>query len=651
MSQRKAFLSLSVALVTFIATSIACGQTERIRDYHSQIEVLKDGSLKVTETIDVTAAGQKIKRGINRDFPTAYTTKYFVKVELPFDVVSVKRDGKSEPFHTEKRSNGVRVYVGNENSVVSRGQHTYEITYTTNYQLGYFNAHDELYWNVTGNGWDFPIDRASASVVLPEDVPRDELTLEGYTGPAGSKAKNLTSQVNPETGAADFATTVPLRPHEGLTVVVGFPKGHVREPTAAERRALYLRAGSTVWLVLGGLLAVSVYYLLAWFAVGRDPPGGAIFPQFAPPLDLPPACVRYLRRMGYDKKCFTAAIINMAVKRFLTIEEDDGEYTLKRNEGATKEKLSPGERGVAAKLLKSGSITLKQTHHTKISEAIQKLGERLSGEFEGKLFVKNRWWLVPGWLLSAAAIAAVALSSGWQAVGIAGFMAIWLSVWTIGCVALAVMVTKAWRSTLTLRRDTMGRIGSFGGALFITLFALPFFAFELFGFGMLVVGTTIWMVPLLVGIVAMNWTFWHLIKQPTVEGQRVMDAIEGFRMYLGTAEGEFLRRMHAPDATPELFERYLPYALALDVENEWSEKFSEVLARAASAAGEADGYQPVWYHGSGWQTSSPGAFAGGLAGSLGGAISSSSTAPGGSSGGGGGGSSGGGGGGGGGGGW
>jgi len=648
---RKALLTLTVVLFTLAASSITRGQTERIHTYHSQIEVLEDGSLKVVETISVTAARRKIKRGIYRDFPTAYKSKYLVKVELPFEVVSVKRDGKPEPFHTEKQSNGVRVNVGSEDHVLRKGKYTYEITYTTNFQLGHFEAHDELYWNVTGNGWDFPIDQASASVLLPKGVPRDKLTYEGYTGPAESKAKRLSSRVNRETGTVDFTTTAKLRPHEGLTVVVGFPKGHVREPTAAELRALFLWAGRTIWLALGGLLVVLVYYLWAWLSVGRDPPGGTIIPQYEPPLDLPPACVRYLRQMGYDKKCFTAAIVNMAVKQFLTINEDEGEYALKRKDPVAKEKLSPGERGIANKLLKSGSIALKQTHHKKIGEAIQKLGERLSAEYEGKLFAKNRKWLVPGWVLSATAIAAVALSCGWQALAVVGFMAVWLSLWTVVCVVLVIAVVTVWRTALTLRRDTVGRIGSFAGALFTTAFALPFLFGEVMGIGFLVAGTTIWMAPLLAGVVALNWSFWHLIKQPSVEGQRVMDEIEGFRMYLGTAEGEYLQRMHPPEETPELFEQYLPYALALDVENEWSEKFSDVLAQAASATDQSDSYHPTWYHGNSWHPSSVAAFAGGLAGSLGGAISSSSTAPGSSSGGGGGGSSGGGGGGGGGGGW
>ena len=635
-------LSLTLAVVLGASGAVAA-DSERINSYHADIDVLQDGSLKVAETITVTAKGRKIKRGIYRDFPTVYKMKYFVKTEVPFDVVSVTRDGRPEPFHTERLSNGIRVYMGRKDVPLPRGQHTYKIVYTTDYQLGYFDTFDELYWNVTGNGWDFAIDKATASVKLPAKVPLDEVKHEGYTGAAGSKASNLVSQVDNATRTIQFATTRPLSPHEGLSVVVEFPKGYVREPTEADRRAMFFRSNLTLWVMLGGLFAVLAYHVLAWVAVGRDPPGDVIIPQFEPPLDLPPACARYLRRMAYDRKCFTAAVIDMAVKGQVTIEEEDGDYTLRRNGAERNEKLSPGERAVFKILLRSKSVTLKQTNHSKIKKAIEKLGEWLSREFEGKLFAKNRWWLVRGWLISAGAIAAVALSSGWQALPIVAFMSIWLSVWTVACTVLAWMVVATWQSALSLRRGTMKRIGSFGGAMFITAFATPFFFGEAMGIGFLVQGTSIWIVPMLLGIVAITGSFWHLIKQPTVEGQRIMDQIEGFRMYLGTAEKEYLEKLHPPEQTPELFEKYLPYALALDVENEWSEKFSEVLARAATDS--TNGYHPSWYHGSGWHAASAGAFASGLGSSLGSAISSSSTAPGSSSGGGGGGFSGGGGGG------
>jgi uncharacterized membrane protein YgcG len=624
---------------------------ERIHDYHSDIQVLKNGSLQVTERITVSAEGRKIKRGIYRDFPIAYTSRFLVPIKLPFHVVSVKRDGKPEPFHTTDQSNGVRVFVGQEGYRLPGGKHTYEITYTTNFQLGYFDTYDELYWNVTGNGWDFPIDRASASMSLPEDVPRDQIMHEGYTGPQRSQAADLTSKVNKATGTVDFTTTKPLRPHEGMTIVVGFPKGYVHEPTAAQNRVLYLQADRTLGTVLGGLVVVLTYYIFAWVAVGRDPPGGTIFPLLEPPLNLPPACVRYLRQMAYDNKCFTAALINMAVKRHLEIDEEGGQFTLRRAESSGKERLSSGEKKISTVLLRSPSIVLKQSNHKKIGKAIEKLGDWLSEEYERKLFFKNRWWLVPGWLLSALAFTIATWTVDLSALPVMGFFALWLSIWTLACTVMAKTVIAAWRNVLTLRRTTAGQIGSFGSALFLTAFVIPFFIAEVVALVMIAVMVSIWIVPLLLGLVAINWSFWHWITQPTVEGQRVMDQIEGFRMYLETAEGEFLQRVHPPELTTELFEKYLPYALALDVENAWAEKFSSVLGRAATAPGQSNGYQPSWYHGTNRNLASIGDFAGNLGSSIGSAVSSSSTAPGSSSGGSGGGSSGGGGGGGGGGGW
>jgi uncharacterized membrane protein len=142
--------------------------------------------------------------------------------------------------------------------------------------------------------------------------------------------------------------------------------------------------------------------------------------------------------------------------------------------------------------------------------------------------------------------------------------------------------------------------------------------------------------------------FYHLLKAPTLRGRKVMDQIEGFKMYLSVAEKDRLNLLNPPEKTPELYERYLPYALALDVENEWGEQFAEVLARA-----QVDGqpYSPSWYSGRSWDVSRTSGFSDSLGSDFAGAISSSSTAPGSSSGSGGGGSSGGGGGGGGGSGW
>ena len=162
---------------------------ERILDYRSSIVVATDGRLTVTETIAVVSAGDQIKRGIYRDFPTDYSRMLTIgdvslpilRSQVPFDVVEVQRDGHPEPYHTELQDNGVRMYIGDADITLPPGRYTYGLTYITA-QLGFFADHDELYWNVTGNGWRFPIDRAAAIVVLPAAIPRDRVRLEGYTG-------------------------------------------------------------------------------------------------------------------------------------------------------------------------------------------------------------------------------------------------------------------------------------------------------------------------------------------------------------------------------------------------------------------------------------------------------------------------------------
>ncbi len=664
--------SMNIRLFALVAVA-ACLQInghaviakERIQEFDAEISITADGKINVTETIVVNAQQNKIKRGIYRDFPTLYTSKYGVKIRLPFDLRSITRDGNQESFRTENQSNGVRVYIGNENVFLKRGTHRYTISYETNYQIGYFDTHDEFYWNVTGNGWDFPIDKARATVLVPAEIPRQQMTAEGYTGPAESTERKLTAEIDPQTGAAVYATTNPLPPHHGLTIVLTMPKNFIREPTAAERRQLYLQANQSLWVIVAGVVAVAGYYLFAWYRVGRNPTKGTIIPRFQPPQEMSPAAVRYLKKMAYDKKCFTAAVINLAVNKVLMIDEDGGEFTLKKVEDVEgparppQRPLSGGETMIAKQLLPGNSLKLQQSNHARISGAITKLGKKLDDEYHGKLFFRNRRWLIPGWILSALAVAIAALTSGWESLPVVGFLCLWLSFWTIGSAFLAVLVFSAWHSALALRSGTANRLGSLGGAIFLTLFATPFIIAEVVVTGIVVYHTSILMLPLILIVIIFNWLFWHLIKRPTDQGQQIRDEIEGFRMYLATAEQEFLRQMHPPKKTVALYEEYLPYALALDVENEWAENFKEVLAAAATAPSSGDSgvhaYHPTWYHGEGWNNFTTGAFASGLGAALGSAISSSATAPGSSSGsssfGGGGGFSGGGGGGGGGGGW
>jgi uncharacterized membrane protein YgcG len=394
-----------------------------------------------------------------------------------------------------------------------------------------------------------------------------------------------------------------------------------------------------------GFLILIFFYVLAWFKVGKDPEEGTIIPLFLPPKWVSPALARLIMRIGSsDDKLFAVAVVNMAVKGFLTIREDeDNVFTLKKT-GAGEGRLSGGESKIARKLFGSkNKIKLKKTNHSKIGGAKEELQKYLMKAARNKYFILNSGYFVVGLVITGLTLAVVIL--GAANLGVAVFMTVWLSGWSVGCFALGATVISAWRGFAAPGGGI--KAVNTAGAMGITLFALPFFAGELFGLWAFSSAVSPLAAVTIVVIMAINVFFYYLLKAPTLAGRKLMDEIEGFKLYLSVAEKERLNLLNPPEKTPELFEKYLPYALALDVENEWSEQFAEVLAAASRDAG----YRPTWYTGNTYRSWNMAGFASSLGTSLPGAISSSSTAPGSSSGSGGGGSSGGGGGGGGGGGW
>jgi len=621
-----------VCLGLMLLPTVALAQQERILSFDSRIDVFSDGGIVVTETIRVRAAGQKIRRGIYRDFPTQYKDKRGRRVTVRFEILEVLRDNRPEAYHTEQLSNGVRVYMGKKDVFLQPGETTYTLAYRTDRQIGFFERYDELYWNVTGNGWEFPIDEARAVVQLPRGAY--VVQSAAYTGPFGAQGKDYTTEENGD--EIDFTTTRPLGPREGLTIAVAWPKGYVHQPDASETLGYLLADYRGLGMALGGLIVLLVYYLAAWWKVGRDPAGGAVIPRYAPPAKISPAGTRFILKMGFDKKALAVAIVSLAVKGHLTIvEEDDGEYRLEAS-GNPSASLSRGEASVARHLFPPGrnSIALKKSSHKRIMAAVKALRTSLSGEYEKGYFLRNTRFFIPGLVISLLALGGIVLTA--SQVPVALFMLVWLSGWSAGVYALTAAVIAAWRSRKV------------AGAMSITLFAIPFFAGEVFGIGMLATAVSVPSLILFLGIVAANLVFYHLLKAPTLAGRRIMDEIEGVKLYMQVAEKERLNLLNPPDRTPAHFEALLPYAMALDVENDWNEQFADVLAGASAdpAAGRHH-HTPSWYSGRTPFT--------GLASSLGhsftGAVAASSSAPGSSSGSGGGGSSGGGGGGGGGGGW
>jgi uncharacterized membrane protein YgcG len=628
-------LRLIFAALLFAAAPAAA--EERITSFVSDVSIQPDSALEVTETIDVHSEGDQIRHGIYRDFPTLYSGRNGSRIRVGFKFEGAELDGHPEPASVEPLSNGVRMKIGDADTELTPGEHRFVIRYHTTRQVGRFADYDELYWNATGNGWGFPIDVAEARLRLPSPAAFGQRSV--YTGAEGSTDHNA-EVVSDAPGEIVFRTTWPLAPYEGLTVAAAFPKGVVGNADDSTKLGWWLSDYGPPVVGFLGLLGILAFYLVAWHRAGRDPKGGTVVPLFSPPDDFSPAGIRYVREMKADNRAFAAALVDMGVRGHIKIEEVDGGWlegdsrTIERLPGQAP--LPEEEEAALDQLLSTGEIiAMKQKNWEKFSSAKSALQGVLKVKYESKLFRRNYGWAAAGLAVFVAvlwfAAASVALASGFA------------TMLTIGVALGAAVATLLFM----LAQNRMGTGGS------CVLHSLAF----IFGFGALALGAPLfmealatgWWFPLLLPALTLPIVisaFWW-ISAPTIEGRKVLDQIAGFKQYLSITERERLDRMTPPEDTPEVFEKYLPYAIALGVENHWADRFAPVLASAAAQAQQ--GF--AWYAGSNSPWSNPEGFVSSVGSSLASTVSSASSAPGSSSGSGGGGSSGGGGGGGGGGGW
>jgi hypothetical protein len=640
MTVSRRWLALLLAALALLMPGAASAE-ERIVSWRSDIDVRANGALDVTETLRVEAEGDNIRHGIFRDFPTRYQGNGR-KVRVGFDVHAVERDGHPEPYATEAIDNGTRIRIGSADTYVPYGEHTYVIRYTTTRQLGFFPGYDELYWNVTGNGWMFPIDTAEAHVRLPQPVPFGPERAV-YTGPQGSTAHDAET-VSEGPGEITIRTTAPLGAYEGLTIAVRWPKGVVAEPPKPSPAWETLQEQAPRGAALLALLGLVLYYYYAWKRAGRGPRAGTVVPLFTPPDGLSAAALRYVKRMGFDDRCFAAAIVESGVHRELKIVEDHEGFFHRKKTSLVKTTgqgdLPAPERAMLTALFAGhDTIEMDQKNHAYFGAARKALSDGLEESYKDKTFVRNLGWAWMGLLLLFAAmaliLAVVAFSDFYASTVECAFPAA-----SFGFFAAAVLLIlkrrKGWAYGALIAACIIGGIA---------LFAIAFIGLA----DVEPLGSLAWMfAPLLALPLVVTAFAW--MSAPTPEGRALMDRIAGFEQYLSITEEDRLEAMHPPEKTPELFERYLPHAVALGVENRWADKFASVLA-AAEADPSRQGGTFGWYSGSGNVWSNPGRFAGAMGAALASSAASAATAPGSSSGSGGGGSSGGGGGGGGGGGW
>lgn len=533
--------ALGVAIaITAPCPAAAQGRDIAMERFDADVIVQPDASISVTETLRIRFTGEW--NGVQRIISLQHRTASGRRTRLHLDIGDIT-DGAGQPLEVEKKrgtkTRTLRIYVPGARDATR----TVVIHYTVSNALRFFEEsdpsglHDELYWNVTGNEWELPIERASVRVVLPPDA--GAVQAWAYTGPARSTSQDATVRV--AGGEVTAVTSRPLSSGEGMTVSVSWPPGAVARPGASARQF----EKALVWWPVAVPVLVLLFAFRAWSTGGKDPKKRTVVVAYEPPDDLSPGEVGTLIDHDADAHDLTSTLVDLAVRGYVLIEEkrekrllgltSSKEYYFHlRRARADWSDLRPHERVYLDGLFATRTRKSKPIESDEVARSHGSV--RLSD-------LKNNFYT------------------------------------QIEPIRNAIYDRLTRRGLYARRPDRVRGRWSFGAIAFIVAgFAGAGFVSE----GVPIAGP----IPLAAGFMLSGiivGVFGRFMPARTEAGARACEQALGFREFLSRVESP---RFEAVITGPELFEKYLPYAMAFRCEDRWARAFESLLVTP-----------PDWYRG------------------------------------------------------
>ncbi len=502
----KIFLCLFFGLLVLLPFS---ARAESISNFSTKIQVLPNAEIKVVETISYDF-GALSRHGIFRYIPIKYKRSggnYTIKIR---DISVTDQAGRPYKYSVSYPGENIEIKIGDPDSTIS-GEHTYVLGYTVKKAINYFTDHDELYWNVTGNGWPVEISNASAEVWMPQNTDMEKVIYECFFGVVGASASCISKD---KQDIVSFSQEN-LNVGEGLTVVLGFPKGVVSQPSAMQNILEVIKDNYMLSLPLFALF----FMLWLWSKKGRDPKISTIVPEYEAPDSLTPAEVGVLADEKADNKDISAELINLAVLGYIKITQTEKkilglftstEYSLELLK-PTDEHLTPLQakfiEGVFGKVLLPLPKVLLSSLETEFYKDLEKLKDIAYGSMVSKEYFLSQPDKTRRWYQVLA--------------GICFFIGVLMVIW---------------------QQNVYWLVGMAGAGLVVFVFSF-------------------------------------FMPKKTLKGAEVKAKVLGLKLYLSVAEKDRIDFHNAPEKTPEKFEKLLPFAMALGVETQWAKKFEGIYTQ------------------------------------------------------------------------
>jgi len=516
-----------LTLLSIAVLSLTAVASLRIENFDCALVLTDAGELKVTETL--TAAFITPHHGIEREIPVSYKIPAVgTNLSIGFRLDRVTMDGSPVPYTAGRKGREEVIRIGDPDRLIT-GTHTYEIAYTASRVILFHPDYLRLYWNVTGNGWTIPIEQVSASLRLPDGLDPSLVSSISYAGYYGSTARGGKGSID-EAGRLTFSSG-PLSPGEGLTIDVSIPREllPLQPPSFGERVGWFLAANKLAFLPL--LTLIGMFTL--WYRVGRDPRTGIVAPAFEPPRGMDAGEVGVLIDDRIDLRDISAMVVELAVKGHLKIEEIHVE-----DRGILdRAKSLFGHQAIDYRFIRTG----KGADRLSPTEA-----ELLAAIFDDD-HPKER--------------------------------------------TLSSLENEFYRHLPALKSRLYGQLIDKGYYPHNPERARKFYANLGFigiitGFGLGVATSSLYLGGSIAACGLIVLSFSPIMPRKTKKGVRALSDILGLSEYIKRAEVDRIEFHDAPEKSPHLFEKLLPYAIALNLTRIWTKQFEGLLREP-----------PEWYGG------------------------------------------------------
>ena len=541
-------------------------QTEKIKDFNVTYKINQNGTIEVLEEITVITNQQQFKRGVYRDF---------IQNKLPgnlrnqqYQSISAEINGIESKISSEVNNENIRFYIGDPEIVLEPGEYKFTFKYIAKNSESYFKDHEEIFWNVNGE-WSVKTERLRGVFILPEGIDTPQVKLNGFEGKFGSKNRFTNYRI--EGNKVYFESDKILQENENISIAIWFPLN------TFNGNSEFLKFGNYFKIFFLSLInLVSIF--IVFFVFKNNGADSKILNapvNFEIPKGVSPSIFRFLYLRVIDNKSLSCEIINLAIKKIIKIEKVErpgllgfGKFDEFKFHQLSQEELeNSSERQVINSFFTSTTKTVSTFEDSsKLDKAITKIGEMISDNTKGT-WDKEKNKFVPPRIFFVIIYCLIILFSGFY-MGINGFEEL-SQIFIVSFFGILIFAVIHKEQIIRIKLyPCFSTYFFFILSLvmlivyFITIVPGPNYKFLIL----------LSFAPLLIFELINSFDY---LKPKDIE---TLVAIMGFKKFAESQQNYLKNVEKEIPLTLNMYEKFLPFALAIGIETLWSHKFSNVLA-------------------------------------------------------------------------